>query len=142
MAIRVRVLIKNPNTNIQIETSALVNSGYETHMPEIHIPLPLVRRLGFSIEEFSIGTITLCGQIEIPTRILGVVSVKVKVQNKETTWVNAIATSIGRENEVLLSDKLTDALGISPIKVGEGLWRLFDDSPNIVRRSVRPEYWE
>jgi len=88
--IAIRVLIKNPNTNIQIETSALVNSGYETHMPEIYIPLPLVRRLGFSIEEFSIGTITLCGQIEIPTRIPGVVSVKVKVQNKERSYFSVV----------------------------------------------------
>lgn len=142
MAIRVKVLIKNPRTNIQIETSALVNSGYETQMPEIHIPLTLARKLGFDVEKSSIGTITLCGQIEIPTRILGVVHVKVIVQDKETNWVNAIATSIGRESEVLLSDKLTDALGISPIKVGEGLWRLFNDPPNVIRRSVEPEYWE
>ncbi len=33
-----------------IETSAFVNSGYEVVEPEIHIPIPLARRLGLSLE--------------------------------------------------------------------------------------------
>ncbi|GEM_PF-829310 len=142
MAIRVRVSLLNPRTNIQVETSALINSGYEVEVAEIQIPLSLARRLGFNVDEARIGSITLCGQIEIPIRILGVVKVRVIVEDRETNWVNAIATSIGREREVLLSDKLTDALGISPIKVGEGVWRLTDDPPNVLRRSVPAEYWE
>ena len=50
-------------------------------------------------------------------RVLGVVEVKVVVPDRPTDWIRAVAVSVGRE-EVLLSDKLTDALGVSPVLVG------------------------
>ena len=73
-------------------------------------------------------------------RVLGVVEVKVVVPDRPTDWVRAVAVSVGRE-EVLLSDKLTDALGISPVRVGEGIWRFSDEPPEVRRTSVEPEYW-
>ena len=141
MAIRIRIAIRRLGSTDEVETTALVNSGYEVEVPEIHLPTPLARKLGFNVEEASLGTITLCGSFEAPLRMLGMVEVRVITEDRSTEWIRALATSIGREAEVLLSDKLTDALGISPIRVGEGLWRFSDEPADIWRTSVEPEYW-
>ena len=141
MAIRVRIAIRRPGSAYQVETAALVNSGYEVEVPEIHLPAPLARRLGFNLEGALLGTITVCGSFEVPLRMLGVVEVRVITEDRSTGWVRAVATSVGREAEVLLSDKLTDALRISPVRVGEGIWRFSDEPPEVRRTSVEPEYW-
>ena len=73
-------------------------------------------------------------------RVLGVVEVRVVVPDRPTDWVRAVAVSVGRE-EVLLSDKLTDALSVSPVLVGAGIWRFADEPPHVGRRSVEPELW-
>ena len=47
MVVRVKVQVKKDN--VAIKTSAIANSGYETDVPEIHIPLALARELGFDL---------------------------------------------------------------------------------------------
>ena len=45
---RIRISIRYKENNVV--TVALVNSGYESEVPEIHIPLALARRLGLPLE--------------------------------------------------------------------------------------------
>ena len=47
----VRVKLKIKLNNIEVQTSGLVNSGYESDEPEIHIPLALAKKFGFSMEK-------------------------------------------------------------------------------------------
>ncbi|NHW44238.1 MAG: hypothetical protein HA491_00620 [Candidatus Verstraetearchaeota archaeon] len=49
MGVRVRVKLKSGNK--EVSSSALVNTGYEGFKPEIHVPLALAKKLGFSLED-------------------------------------------------------------------------------------------
>ncbi|MEM3506863.1 MAG: hypothetical protein QXT31_04350 [Candidatus Bathyarchaeia archaeon] len=51
--------------------------------------------------------------------------------------MNIVLTIAPGEDEILLSDKLIDALDIEFIKPGEGLWRFRDDKT--LRKSCPPE---
>ena len=46
MAVRVRLRIRARHGGGEVETSALVNSGYEADSPQLLIPRPLAARLG------------------------------------------------------------------------------------------------
>ena len=141
MAVRLRVALRRPGSPRVVETSALVNSGFEADMPQLVLPTALARELGFNVEEAPLGAVTVCGGAELPMRVLGVVEVRVVVPDRATGWTRAVAVSVGREEEVLLSDKLTDALGVSPVLVGAGIWRFTDEPPDVRRRSAEPEFW-
>ena len=141
MAVRIRIALRRPGSSRVIETSALVNSGFEVDVPQLVLPIALAHELGFNVKEAPIGSITVCGGAELPMRVLGVVEVRVVVPDRPTRWVRAVAVSVGREEEVLLSDKLTDALNVSPVLVGAGIWRFTDEPPDVRRMSVEPEFW-
>ena len=46
MAVRVKLRIRSRLSGRAVETSALVNMGFETEAPQLLIPLPLARQLG------------------------------------------------------------------------------------------------
>ena len=134
MAIRVRVEIRHGD--VVITTSALVNSGYEVDEAELLIPGSLARRLG--LEEVSTEEYRSVGA-SVSTSFLGYVDVRVVEPDRCSEWVRARAVSVPGEPEVLLSDKLIDALSIEPIRPGAGLWRFSGEQ--VLRRSVKPEFW-
>ena len=45
------------------------------------------------------------------------------------------------EEEVLINDKLGEALGIVITAIGSGKWNFADDKPGTVRSSEKPQYW-
>ena len=136
MGVRVRIRIKANGK--QIDTAALVNSGYESEDPEIHIPLALAKRLGFSLEKLSSEKYRVVGS-DVHAYILGNVEVRIVVEDKETPWVKARAVMVPGEYEVLLGDAITEKLGIEIIRPKTGHWRLRGEEK--VRSSVEPEYW-
>ncbi len=136
MGVRVHVEIKYDGRII--ETSALVNSGYESDEPELHIPLALARILGFKLENLKGERYKVVGS-EVTTYVLGEVWVRVKAKDKVTEWIKAKAVSVPGEYEVILSDALTEQLGIEIIKPRTGLWRLSGELK--VRESVKAKYW-
>ena len=71
--------------------------------------------------------------------MLGYVDVRVIEPDRTSGWVRARATCVQGEREVLLSDKLIDALGIEPIRPGAGLWRFSGEDR--LRASVGPQEW-
>ena len=50
MAVRVRLLIRSLDTNVEVLTAALVNSGYEVEEPEILLPRRLAEFMGVSLK--------------------------------------------------------------------------------------------
>jgi len=44
------------------------------------------------------------------------------------------------EEEVLISDKLAEELGLVLLAIGSGKWRFADDPPDKVRYSEKPHY--
>lgn len=145
MVVRVRVKL-NPRLMIGrlTETSAIANSGYESPEPEVVIPEALARRLGL-FPELPSGTI-----VEEYRSMAGVAKVHYIPKALEVSAVTedvakgpvvvGVAIS-GGEDEVLLSDKLIDALSIVLVRPGEGLWKFTDDPDHKVRSSERPEKW-
>ena len=143
MVIRVRVKLKSKGGE-SLETSAIANSGYESFEPEIVIPESLASRLnlfpklpsGARIEEYrSIGGVTRIYYVPDAVEVSIVTN-----DRAEDPRVAGVAIS-DKEDEVLLSDKLIDALNIALEKPGEGLWRFVDEPPSKTRRSERPEKW-
>jgi len=138
MVVRVKVQVKKDD--VVIETSAIANSGYETDVPEIRIPLTLARELGFDLRGL---TSTRYRVVEgfTSTLIIGEVLVRLVTEDKITSWVSAKTVSVPEEYEVILSDKLLDILGIEIVKAGEGLWRFHGEPIDRIRRSVQSQLW-
>lgn len=133
---RIRISIRYKENNVV--TVALVNSGYESEVPEIHIPLALARRLGLPLERLRAERYHVVGS-ETTTYILDYVDVKVITEDRESKWVKARAVSVPGELEVLLGDALIEELGIDIVKPRSGLWRFIDERK--LRTSEEIEYW-
>lgn len=136
MGIRVRIKIQYRGSSVS--TVALVNSGYETEVPEIHVPITLARKLGFSLEHLKAERYRVVGS-ETITYSLNHVEVRVVTEDRETGWVRAKAVSVPGEVEVLLSDALIEDLGINVLKPRSGLWRFVDEER--LRKSEEAEHW-
>jgi len=141
MGVRVKIKIKTSKKNI--ETSALVTTGFETEYPEILIPTKLAEELnlyppaeGSMLEEYNtVGGTTLI------IRSSENIHVQIIVKDKETHLAEAIPIISDREEEVLISDKLASNLKISIDDPAEGTWRFRDEPITIKRNSEQPKYW-
>jgi len=69
------------------------------------------------------------------------VKVEVAAEGRESSSVEAVAVITLGEDEVVISDRLIDLLGLVLIRPGEGLWRFIDDGNETVRRSPPAERW-
>lgn len=134
----VRVMVEIKHGNEIVESPALVNSGYEAEEPELHIPLALARVLKFKLEGLRGERYKVVGA-EVTTYILGKVLVRVKTKDKFSEWVSARAVLVPGEFEVILSDAITEQLGIEIVKPKRGLWRFSGELG--VRESVEVKYW-
>ena len=141
MAVRVRVRIRS--SEMESETSALVNTGFEAEQPEILLPARLAEMLGLYppksgslLQEYSVvgGTTTI---IKSSERI----HVQLLTEDREMSSVQAIPLISDREDEALISDSLASMLKISIEDAKEGLWRLMDETPRKPRPSSEPQYW-
>jgi len=141
MGIRVKVKIMVDKK--AIETSALVNSGFESDRPDVCVPLALARALDLwppPSEVESEEAVTAGGEItlyllNVRARIQLIAGEEVKSNIPCTLVVNP------HVDEVLLSDYVIDELGIVAVSFRKGLWRHISDSPSTVRESEEPEYW-
>jgi len=143
MAVRLKIKIRIPTLNREITTSALVNTGFETEDPQIIIPIKLGERLGLTPLPPNAKIIEL-GTAGGPTKMYllrNTAEVKVLVEDKETRYVKADILISSIEEEVLLNDKVTEELGIVILLPASGKWRFIDDKPDIIRPSIKPEYW-
>uniref|UniRef100_A0A7J3X874 Clan AA aspartic protease n=1 Tax=Thermofilum pendens TaxID=2269 RepID=A0A7J3X874_THEPE len=138
MVVRVKVEIKRGDR--VAETAAVANTGYEADVPELHLPLALARYLGIPLHALPGESYRVVGG-STHALILGEVLVRVVAEDRCSEWVRARAVSVPGEHEVLLSDKLLDALGLEIVKAGLGYWRFSGEAPERVRRSVEAQFW-
>ncbi len=137
-----RVRLENMNKGVSIETSALVNSGYEVKHPEICIPERLARELHLHPppENARMMPIRTSGgiirEVFIPKALRVVL---LSEGGKELGSVIADVSISRIENEVLISDSLTSALRIVIEDPFQGLWRIRGETE--IRKSAEPEYW-
>jgi len=143
MAVRVKVKLKSVKG--ETVTAALANAGFETDGPEAILPIRVAERLGLypklpsgsEIEEYKAVGGTVVKVFIVKNRV----NISLLTGDREAEQSTTTAVITPGEEEVILSDKLMDALKIILLRPGEGLWRLTDDKENIVRRSEPPERW-
>ena len=136
MVVRVKIELKRGNKIIK--TSAVANSGFESSVPEIHIPKKLAKLLEFDLSKCIIDEYSATGT-KVKVYILGFIDVRVITEDKVSNWVTAKAICCENEFEVLLSDYLIESLGIEILKPKSGIWKFTNEDK--IRYSVEPEYW-
>ncbi|ABL78858.1 hypothetical protein [Thermofilum pendens] len=140
MGIRVRVRIVVGERSL--ETSALLNSGFESDEPDVCIPVALARRLGLWPPQEVRGEDAFTAGGEVTLYVL---SAQARIQLLAGGEVKSEAACVLVVNpyvdEVLLSDYVMDELGVVALSFRRGLWRHASDPPSTVRESEKPEYW-
>ncbi|MCC6022795.1 MAG: hypothetical protein LM560_06795 [Desulfurococcaceae archaeon] len=135
MGVRVRIKLRYKSR--EVITSALVNTGYEGITPEIHLPLALARRLGYSFENVRIERYVVVGG-EVNVLRLGQVYITLDVEGfNRDVLANVICTP--GEYEVIVNDVLAEELGIEIVAPRRGLWRIKGEGG--VRESAEPMFW-
>ncbi len=143
MAVRVRLRLRSKTSQETIETSALVNSGFEAESPQLLIPIPLARQLSLYPPPLTSSVIEV-GTAGGPVRVF-------LVREALQAWVVTGDREVGpklvdvmispTEEEVLISDVLAEEFGIVLLAIGSGKWRFIDDPLDKVRYSEKPQYW-
>jgi len=139
----VRIKIEARSSNRSLETSALVNTGFETERPQLLIPLGLAQRLGLWPLPDNAEAVVL-GTAGGPSRMYllkDVLKVSLVMEGEEVSAAECDALISDIEVEALINDKLGEELGIVIERMGSGEWRCISDSPETRRKSERPEYW-
>lgn len=140
MAIRLKLKLKS-SLNEEIETIALINSGYETSKPEILIPSTLAYSLklyptlpsGSEVREYVLADGTRTRLIKIPEAV----EVSVVTEDRIVGPIKCDVVIAEKAEEPLIGDKLTDALQIVALAIGEGLWCFKDEIGKKTRYSAR-----
>ena len=140
MGVRVRLRLR-VGSRIA-ETSALINSGFESEEPEIVLPPALAEALGLEpsteVSSYSVAG----GGLASAFRGRELVNVELALGDVEAGGVDAVASIMPGENEVIVSDRLAHELGIVIIDPYTGEWCLRQELGVRIRSSAKPEYWE
>jgi len=141
--VRVKLKVKAKSTRRNVETVALVNSGFITEKPQLLIPKRLAEKLGIwpppptsLVIEFG----TAGGPIRnfvVPEEL----EVNIVEPDRETKPIICDAVISHVEEEVLINDKLGEELGIIILGLASGKWKLIDDPADKVRKTYPPQYW-
>lgn len=136
MVVRVKIIVEAKGGG-RIESSAVLNSGYESDTLEIALPIKASRKLKLP-KKGKFERYGTAGPTIRVKKIPDAVKIYLKVEDREVGPIPADVVVL-RTEEILIGDKLIDELGIVLDKVGEGMWR-FRDEPKI-RRSAPLQRW-
>jgi len=133
----VRVKVEVGYGERRVTTTALLNTGYESDVPEILIPLSVAEQLGIwpnlpkdaTAETYRTAS-GLMSVYRIPRG-----KVRLVLEEGVSSPVEAYIVVAEYTDEVLVSDQLISALGIAIEDPARGLWRLRGETR--IRESVR-----
>lgn len=138
MAVRVKIRIELNDK--RIETPALVNSGFETDVPTLVIPLKIAEMLGIDVKELREETYLGAGGTLVPVRSFSKeTKVSVVCDDRIEGPVKSNVDISPGEKEVVLSDAATSKLKISLEDVKDGKWRFREEQK--IRESVEKKEW-
>ena len=143
MAVRVRVKIRATDTEKEILSTALLNSGFETDSPQVILPVAAAEMLGLYPFPQSVRIIEL-GTAGGPARMYllpKAIEISIVTEDRKCKAIKCDAIVSPIEEEILINDKLMDCFNIVILKAGVGVWKFADDPPDKERKSVQPEYW-
>ena len=134
MGVRVRLEIRANDRSVLVP--ALVNSGYEASEPELSIPIQVAKELSlWPPQEFQLEEVETAGGPAHVYVALRPVKVRLILGRSDEPEVECAVVVSPGSSEVLISDQLIDALGITVISFGRGLWRHKDDPEGVIRGS-------
>ncbi|RJX15364.1 hypothetical protein CW703_06430 [Candidatus Bathyarchaeota archaeon] len=139
MVVRVKILVETDKGK-NIESSAILNSGYESDVCEIALPRKVAKKIGILLKKGVMENYGTAGPSIRVKRIPNAVRVYLVTEDRKVGPVTADAIILGSD-EILLNDKLIDEFGVVLEKVGEGLWRFKDDPVSTIRKSVKAQKW-
>jgi hypothetical protein len=137
VAIRLRIRLVREGKSVDVV--ALINSGYETREPEVLLPvaiatqLPIYPRLpeGAIVKEYKLAD----GSITKLIKVSRAVQIYVVEEDRVVGPVEASLVIAEKAEEVLISDKLAEKLGIVALDFGERLWCFRDEIGRVTRKS-------
>jgi len=141
MAVRIKIKIVLSNGK-SLETTALVNTGFESIEPQLLLPVKAAEKLGIWPNLPENATIEIYDTTGGPTRVYKIqhaAEVSVLTKNRESRKVTSDIVISHIEVEALISDKLAEELMLVIERPGEGLWRFRDERRK--RKSENPTYW-
>ncbi|RLF19411.1 MAG: hypothetical protein DRZ82_05920 [Thermoprotei archaeon] len=135
MVCRVRVRIRVGDR--VVEGSALLNSGFESDEPDIVIPMDLARLLDLWPPRSTATAILDTGGGETVNpyyRACAELELVLGDREPKKVKVNVIVNPY--VDEVVISDYVASEFGVILLDFKKGLWRLKDDPPEKVRKSI------
>ena len=128
MGVRVKVRIKYRGASLDLV--ALVNTGYETDVPEILVPMSVAEKLGL-LPKLPNGTIiemykTASGLMRVYR--VGGAYVSLLIGGVEERSIETYIVISEYTDESLISDQLASEFGIVIEDPAKGLWRLRGES--------------
>jgi len=135
MGVRVKVRVKYGSSSLDFV--ALVNTGYETDVPELLVPVSVAERLGLwpkLPEDTIVETYKTASGLMRVYRVRGA-RASLLVGDVEKRDVEVYLVISEHTDEALISDQLTSEFGIVIEDPAKGLWRLKGES--LVRSSER-----
>lgn len=144
MAVRVKVRIKPlKGGRGEFESSALVNSGFETEGAEIAMPPDAAREIELwpdLPQEATVEQYSSAGGGKVNVHLVEeCLEVQVITEDKRSDPTIADMIVLEGEDEILIGDKLTSKQGIVIEDPGEGIWRFKDERKE--RNTESAEYW-
>jgi predicted aspartyl protease len=142
MGVRVKLGVKALDSKSSLELSSLLNTGFESEMPELILPIRVAELLGFWPElprGKRIKNYETPGGVAKMYYLANALEVRAVTGDKETKPVRCAGVISEVEREVLASDKLIDKLDIAIESAGEGIWRFRGESK--LRKSQPVQYW-
>ena len=135
MGVRVRVRIKYGDSSLDLV--ALVNTGYETDVPEILVPVSVAEKLGIYprlLDGTIVETYKTAAGLMKAYRVGGA-STALLIGGTEAREVRTYVVVSEYADEPLMSDQLASEFGIVVEDPARGLWRLKGES--VIRSSER-----
>jgi len=135
--VKIRVRCKDT----EVQTSALLNSGFEAETPQLLIPRPLAVKLGLwpPPPEAQLVEVGTAGGPVRNYLIPSAADVLLDAGDRVVGPVKCDVMISSLEYEVLVSDALISAFNIVMLDVKWGKWRLSDEEK--VRHTEVTQYW-
>ncbi|MCC6013482.1 MAG: hypothetical protein LM593_03840 [Candidatus Verstraetearchaeota archaeon] len=135
MGVRVKLRLKYGD--VSLDLVALVNTGYETDVPELLIPVNIAEKIGLwpkLPDNIIIETYKTASGLMKVYRIRGA-NVSLLIEDKERENIEVFIVISEYSDEVLISDQLASKLGIVIEDPAKGLWRIKGES--VIRSSEK-----
>ncbi len=135
MPVRVRVKLKSRINNREIETLALLNTGFTTDELDIIVPKHIAEKLGLwpPPNNAILETLETPGGEILSYLVLRSIELSVVEEDKISGPILCNAIISLYEKEVLLSDTVIEELGIEILSPKTGYWRFKGE--NKIRKS-------